>query len=209
MNEEGLFGWIREHWGAWAAVLTIVLAIMAKTRAVATAAKATSAWVVLVFGAAQRVLTTLEKQNVQLSRIEGQLLTNGGESLRDEVIAIRRSVLFAEKLAWYNITTSDAAIYRCDAEGNCVASSPGLCQLFGLSEGEMMVLGWLKSIHEEDVGRVMDVWKRSRSERIPYECQYRVVRRDLRLEYKCHTSAQAVLDKKGNPIGYIGSVVYS
>jgi len=73
----------------------------------------------------------------------------------------------------------------------------------------MVGMGWIKSIHEDDVVRVMDTWKRSRTEHIPYECDYRVVRRDLRLEYKCHTSAQAVLDKKGNPIGYIGSVVYS
>jgi PAS domain S-box-containing protein len=45
-------------------------------------------------------------------------------------------------------------IYQSDAQGRCVYVNAALCELFGMSEKDVMGLGWLGRVHPEDRAQV-------------------------------------------------------
>ena len=208
MDDKGLTALIREYWIAISAGCAACAVVIARTQAAAKVVKKTVAWIVLVFGAAQKVMQTLEKQNAQLARIEGQLLTNGGGSLRDKIDATHRLVLIAAARSRFLIAESSHATYECNLDGQCTYASPALCAMFGLTEHEMMGNGWQQAIKEEELQTVRESWKRAIDQDFPYEQNYTVVHRRHAKEYKLHTSMKVVRDGYGKPIAYHGKVEY-
>lgn len=45
-------------------------------------------------------------------------------------------------------------IYQSDAQGRCVYVNAAFCELFGMSEKDVMGLGWLARVHPEDRAQV-------------------------------------------------------
>ena len=45
-------------------------------------------------------------------------------------------------------------IYQSDAQGRCTYANAALCELFGMSEKELMGVGWLDRVHPEDRAQV-------------------------------------------------------
>ena len=62
---------------------------------------------------------------------------------------------------------SPSPMYECSPEGNCVFANDKLCDLFGLSNEEMMGSGWLDGIEPIERERVYSTWKKSVEFRIP------------------------------------------
>jgi PAS domain S-box-containing protein len=45
-------------------------------------------------------------------------------------------------------------IYQSDGQGHCVYVNAALCELFSMSEKELMGVGWLERVHPEDRAQV-------------------------------------------------------
>jgi len=183
------------------------LLYVARVKAVASVVRKATDWAVTAFNGLDDMKKMTAAQNVQLASIIAELRPNGGSSLRDSVEMTRKMVAMASARSRYLASNSNDAVYECGADGRCTWSSPALCKLFGLTEAEMMGHGWLKAIKETEVATVRHTWATSITDGIPYECDYTVVHRASRTEWKCHTSAVAVTDQSGKTVGYLGTVL--
>ena len=77
----------------------------------------------------------------------------------------------------------------------------------GLSAGELMGNGWLKSIHPDDAYRVARTWMSSVTTGTPYRVEVRTLRAADRTYRWCVTSALPLLDPQGQILKWHGTIV--
>ena len=65
---------------------------------------------------------------------------------------------------------NDIGVYRCDADGLCIEASPHLCDMFRLSQADMMGHGWTASIRDNQTA--YHRWKFAKENRLPYSDVY-------------------------------------
>lgn len=98
---------------------------------------------------------------------------------------------------------SPQPIYECSPDGECTFANEKLCDLFGLSEVDMMGNGWLDGILPEERERVHSIWIAAVKNLIPYECSYTV--RNLKNGKRYNAVTRALpLHNEGELIGYLG-----
>jgi PAS domain S-box-containing protein len=66
-------------------------------------------------------------------------------------------------------------IYQSDAQGRCVYVNAALCELFGMSEKDVMGLGWLDRVHPEDRAQVEAARKHAVSSIPVFHMEYRLL----------------------------------
>jgi PAS domain S-box-containing protein len=66
-------------------------------------------------------------------------------------------------------------IYQSDAQGRCVYVNAALCELFGMSEKEVMGVGWLDRVHPEDRAEVEAARKHAVSSVPVFHVEYRLL----------------------------------
>ena len=66
------------------------------------------------------------------------------------------------------------AIYQSDAQGRCVYVNSALCELFEMSEREVLGLGWLDRVHPDDRERVAAARRHAVSAIPVFYLQYRI-----------------------------------
>ena len=50
-------------------------------------------------------------------------------------------------------------MFKSDANGYCILANQALCHLYGTTQEQLLGLGWLNFIKEEDRERVKEEWK--------------------------------------------------
>jgi PAS domain S-box-containing protein len=99
------------------------------------------------------------------------------------------------------------AAYRCDANGWCIEANIKLCELWGVSEGELLGGGWSAAIlSAEERVSAWENWVATNKNDLPYQDTYKI--RNVRTGAECliETSAGAIYDEHGAKTGYIGIV---
>lgn len=66
-------------------------------------------------------------------------------------------------------------IYQSDAQGRCVYVNAALCELFEMSEKDVMGLGWLDRIHPEDRAQVEAARKHAVTPIPVFHMEYRLL----------------------------------
>jgi PAS domain-containing protein len=87
----------------------------------------------------------------------------------------------AKELRRIQAAQDKTAYYRCAADGRCYEVSQPLCELFGLTEKEMLSndgAGWVSVI--EHPSEAWQNWVVSVSNNLPYEDEYTLINRDVR-----------------------------
>lgn len=95
----------------------------------------------------------------KVDKLSGQVMPNGGSSLRDAVDRIGRRMDEMEVLnrtKWH--MDPHIASFRNDTHGNCVAANLKLCQLFGASESEITGMNWRNFVYPSDLDRMTREW---------------------------------------------------
>lgn len=89
--------------------------------------------------------------------------------LRAELAALRESE------AMYRAASelSRRLVWSTDPDGQVIALSPWFVELSGMSDEEMLKIGWLDTIHPDDRARVQASWSEAREEGEQYICEYR------------------------------------
>ncbi|MEG4496746.1 PAS domain S-box protein [Microcoleus sp. F10-C6] len=101
--------------------------------------------------------------------------------------------------------TAPVGIYRNDTQGYCVYGNERCLQMTGLSLEELIGEGWSTILHPDDRDRVITAWYSFVQQGIPYDCEFRLQRRDGSIIW-VWTQAIAETDIDGNTIGYIGTI---
>ena len=206
MENEGWRDWLVQHWEAATALVAIVGVITARTSAVAAAVRKAWAWCRMFFGAANRVIETLEKQNVQLASIEKELKPNGGGSMRDLLAETHRLAFIAEQRSQLAFADVSTAMYECAVDGNCTWVNAALCSIFGMDASAMYGRGWLTAIRSDQQTDCWEHYQKAITLDVPYSYSYVVVNQKTGDALPCYTTMTVLRDRKGHPLVYRGSV---
>ena len=106
-----------------------------------------------------RAISHIEKMSEKLTHVSKELQPNGGGSIKDQIKQIANDVkiIRIEKDATFYL--SKDPMFKTDDKGHYVAVNTSLCQLIGVTEGELLGLGWLNYISLEDKDRVWEEWE--------------------------------------------------
>lgn len=66
-------------------------------------------------------------------------------------------------------------IYQSDAQGRCTYVNAALCELFGMSEKELVGVGWLDRVHPEDRAQVEAARQHAVSSIPVFHMEYRLL----------------------------------
>jgi len=97
-------------------------------------------------------------------------------------------------------------ISLCDTQGQLIYVNPHWCEMAGISADEAIGDGWNKSIHQDDLAKILNDWQAGIGHQRTSSFQFRFVRPD-RSEIWAEGSAAPVLDTEGRTTGYVGSCV--
>ena len=95
---------------------------------------------------------------LNLQEVSKELKPNGGGSIKDQVRQIATDVktICVERDATFLL--SKEPMFKNDERGYCILANNALCQLYGVSQEQMLGLGWLNYIIEEDKERIKEEW---------------------------------------------------
>lgn len=138
----------------------------------------------------------------QLNRLYTELMPNGGKSLND---AVRRTEAKLDAGLRFSATLQDIPTWEADAAGKCVWASPALCQLFGLSQSDMLHSGWLDAIAtQEEREKISREWATALKHQIPFSAVYTIHNRSTGEHYLVESRSWPCT-ADGKPFWYYGS----
>ncbi|MGA3144968.1 MAG: PAS domain S-box protein [Verrucomicrobiota bacterium] len=100
---------------------------------------------------------------------------------------------------------SPAGIFQTDAQGQTTYVNPRWCQISGLSATDALGDGWLRAVHPEDRGKLVQGWQAATQMQSISKADYRFVHPDGTISW---VLGQAVPEKDhtGRIVGYVGAV---
>lgn len=107
----------------------------------------------------EKAVNHIEKMAEKLSIVSKELQTNGGGSIKDQIKQIANDVKIIRIERDATFYLSKDPMFKTDDKGHYVAVNTSLCQLIGVTEGELLGLGWLNYISLEDKDRVWEEWE--------------------------------------------------
>ena len=112
--------------------------------------------------------------------------------IAETVSRLENNQIEAKELRRIQADQDRTAYYRCRADGRCYEVSQPLCELFGLTEKEMLSndgAGWVSVIeHPSDAWQT---WTVSVSNNLPYEDEYTIVNRETKPHSRTTVSTKA------------------
>lgn len=107
----------------------------------------------------EKAVNHIEKMAEKLSIVSKELQTNGGGSIKDQIKQIANDIKIIRIEGDATFYLSKDPMFKTDDKGYYVAVNTSLCQLIGVTEGELLGLGWLNYISLEDRDRVWEEWE--------------------------------------------------
>lgn len=107
----------------------------------------------------EKAVNHIEKMAEKLSIVSKELQTNGGGSIKDQIKQIANDVKIIRIERDATFYLSKEPMFKTDDKGHYIAVNTSLCQLIGVTEGELLGLGWLNYISLEDRDRVWEEWE--------------------------------------------------
>ena len=109
--------------------------------------------------ALSKAIVHIEDISEKLEKVSKELQPNGGGSIKDQVKQIANDVKIIRVERDATFYLSKEPMIKTDGEGHCISANYAICNLFGISQNEMLGLGWLNSIQESDRARVKQEWE--------------------------------------------------
>ena len=106
-----------------------------------------------------RAISHIEKMSEKLTHVSKELQPNGGGSIKDQIKQIANDVKIIRIERDATFYLSKDPMFKTDDKGHYVAVNTSLCQLIGVTEGELLGLGWLNYVSLEDRDRVWEEWE--------------------------------------------------
>ena len=96
---------------------------------------------------------------LNLQEVSKELKPNGGGSIKDQIkqIANDIKIIRVEKDATFYLSKEPS--FKSDGKGHYTSVNYSLAQLIGVSESELIGLGWLNYIALEDKDRIWEEWE--------------------------------------------------
>lgn len=195
------------YWSYAVAMITAVLFVSTKGRKFASVVCSICRKIMRSVLYPFRVPRILDSMDTSIKSIKKELTYNGGNSLKDVVAKTLKLATLLELRHKYELNISEKPMYECEASGGrCTWVNDSLCELFGMSHEEMLGLGWLRAIKEEERQEVYEHWMHAIQTNIPYSWSYTIVNQKTGDEIEVKSTANAVSLSNGTILQYHGTV---
>jgi len=106
-----------------------------------------------------KIFTHIENMTEKILEISKELNPNAGGSIKDQVKQIFNDVrvIRVERDATFHLAKEP--MFKTDGKGYYISCNSSLCSLIGVSEQELLGLGWLNYISLEDKDRICEEWE--------------------------------------------------
>lgn len=106
-----------------------------------------------------KAITHIEGISEQLEKVSKELQPNGGGSIKDQIKQIANDIktIRIERDATFYLAKEPS--FKSDGKGYYTSINYSLTQLVGVSESELLGLGWLNYIALEDKDRIWEEWE--------------------------------------------------
>ena len=106
-----------------------------------------------------KAITYIEGISEQLEKVSKELQPNGGGSIKDQIKQIANDIktIRIERDATFYLAKEPS--FKSDGKGYYTSINYSLTQLVGVSESELLGLGWLNYIALEDKDRIWEEWE--------------------------------------------------
>lgn len=120
---------------------------------------------------------------------------------------IEKDLRYMKQRRQLELEDAGVAWWECDPDGKTVAVSQPLCDLFGMTEDQMLKdgTGWLSAIEGHN-GAAWAAWMASVKDRLPYRDRYTIHNRRTGQRVAVESTATRFEDKQGNTILFYGKV---
>jgi|GEM_PF-5829719 len=150
------------------------------------------------------VIAGFDAFNDSLRRIESEVMTNGGGSLKDTVLRIDRKTEHIQARIRHQDETSQLAIFEMDADGHITFANGALCDLVSADQAQLLHRNWLVKVHEDERRRVQNELDAAIDNRYPLDvtAHFRVAANQviqLRLKASPHVRSN------GELVGFFGT----
>lgn len=140
-----------------------------------------------------------------VEKIHEQFRPNGGGSIFDKLNRIEKRLVVNEGRSLAMINERNIAYFESDSTGKCVWASLPYLDLIDRSLDDVVGLGWISTIHEEDREKVVKEWKEAIEQRREFSLSYRMVNRQGdAIKVSCHGTI--VRDSTGEAVAYTGTL---
>lgn len=100
---------------------------------------------------------------------------------------------------------SPTGIFRADTQGKCIYVNEAYCEISGFALSETLDQGWANAIHPEDREGLVRTWDEAINERINFEDECRVLRKDGSERWVL-VQATAEVNDADEVVGYVGTI---
>lgn len=109
--------------------------------------------------ALSKAISYIEGISEKLEKVSKELEPNGGGSIKDQIkqIANDIKIIRVERDATFYLSKEPS--FKSDGKGHYTSINYALSQLVGVSESELLGLGWLNYIALEDKDRIWEEWE--------------------------------------------------
>ena len=109
------------------------------------------------------------------ARIEADNELRKARDQMENLVVQRTAELQISEARWRGLVEAlPQFVWTTDNEGNCTYMSTQWADFSGVSEPDLLGLGWLNTIHEADHLRAAACWQAAREAETPYEMEYRI-----------------------------------
>lgn len=150
---------------------------------------------------------TLGRRGEQLNRIEAQLVSNSGTSLRDAVRRIEERQNAFDAFLRAQLNLHNVAILRANAEGRVYSINREYQRLIGADLSQVSGEGWINTIHPDHRGMVMDNWQKAVLAGREFHEEVQFVRADTGQPFTASMNVYREMDREGRIVGYLGVIV--
>lgn len=149
----------------------------------------------------------LVKQALErIDRVYAELTPNGGGSIKDKINQLSRDVAILRSGLSFSLALNPHCIFEASPDGECTFANVALCELFGVSQAEIVGRGWLSVLDGSDAReKAWHTWTSCVERRIPYMDRYQVCnpRTHERFWVRAHAIPAGHPEK---PLHYYGTV---
>jgi two-component system sensor kinase FixL len=96
-------------------------------------------------------------------------------------------------------------VFQADVDGRAVYANDGALEMLGISIGDAIGEGWMRSLHPSDRDRVMEEWQAAALEGRDFRSEYRFVTTDGRAIWVLG-HVLALKDDDGDVVGHVGAI---
>ncbi len=109
--------------------------------------------------ALSKAISHIEGISEKIEKVSKELQPNGGGSIKDQIkqIANDIKIIRVERDATFYLSKEPS--FKSDGKGHYTSINYALSQLVGVSESELLGLGWLNYIALEDKDRIWEEWE--------------------------------------------------